>query len=117
MRTAAEANGGYQISDSQCELLKRKNLVLHVVGYGAVLSGVALGWAEVRLQDAAIGAISDQAGLSTFVNSANGTQEFADQLLVAAVRDAIGRMNFEVAAGQIEGYRKKASSGNPAPQR
>jgi len=117
VRTAAEANGSYQISDSQCELLRRKGLVLHVVGYGAVLSGVAVGWAEVRLQDAAIGAISDQAGLSTFVNSANATQEFADQLLVAAVRDAIGRMNFEVAAGQIEGYRKKASSGNAGRQR
>lgn len=115
--TAAEANGGYQISDSQCELLKRNSLVLHVVGYGAVLSGVAVGRAEVRLQEAALGAISDQTGLSTFVNSAKGTQEFADQLLVAAVRDAIGRLNFEVADGQIDGYRKNASAGNAAPQR
>lgn len=110
VRAVAEANGGYQISDSQCDLLQRKGLVLHVIGYGSVLSGAAVGWAEVRLQDANIGAISDQAGLSTFVNSANGTQDFADQLLLAAIKDAIVRLNFEIAAAQIDAYRQKAQS-------
>lgn len=117
VRAVAEANGGYQISDAQCDLLQQKGLVLHVVGYGSVLSGAAVGWAEVRLQDATIGAISDQAGLSTSVNAANGTQEFADQLLVAAIKDAIVRLNFEVAAAQIDGYRRNALGRSSDPGR
>jgi hypothetical protein len=108
VRTVAQAYGGYQISDAQCDLLQRKGLVLHVVGYSSVLGGSAIGWAEVRLQDATIGAISGQAGLSTSVNSANGTRDFADQLLLAAIKDAITRLNFEIAAAQIDSYREKA---------
>jgi len=107
VRAVAVANGSYQLSDSQCDLLQRKGLVLHIVGYGSVLSGAAIGWAEVRLQDVATGAISEQAGLSTFVNSANGTQEIANELLLAAIKDAIVRLDFEAAAAQVDYYREK----------
>jgi len=114
VRDVAIANGGYEISDIQCQLLQRKGLVLQVIGYSKVLSGTAVSWAEVRLKDPAIGTVSDLAGLSTFANSANGTQAFADQLLLTAIKEAIGRLNFDVAAAQIDNYRAKALANNSA---
>ncbi|NYE62467.1 uncharacterized protein YsxB (DUF464 family) [Duganella sp. 1224] len=121
VRDVMEANGGYAVPDQQCKLLQSKGLVLHVMGYGKGLGNTSVAWAEVRLQDPILGVISNQAGISTFANSANATDELANNLLYRSIKDAMSRLDFEVAANEIDAFKAKArelnsrSVGKPGP--
>jgi hypothetical protein len=110
VRDVVKAHGGYPISDEQCAFLNKKGLALYVSGQSTVLKGVAVAWAEIAVRDLKTGVISDATRRSTYVNPAEPSQDFANDLLYKAITDAISGFEFEVGADEVGKYMGKVKS-------
>jgi hypothetical protein len=95
-----EAHGGFPVSEAQCNLLNQKNLKLNIDGDAAVLNGVNVGWAIVRLVNS-IGVPSETEGRSTYVNNGLASQNIANDQFYMALKAAIGSLDWQKAAGQV----------------
>lgn len=106
VRNVVKAKGGYPITEQQCLLLNKNGLALFVSGRAVVLRGVSIGWAQVRLTDLKTHVTSTTSHSSTNVNTGDASQDTANNLLYDAVSDAIGGLDFEAVANEVNRYRK-----------
>jgi hypothetical protein len=100
-RNVIRKNGGYPIADDKCALINKNNLRLQVTTDAAVIAGVSVAWAVVRLMGQS-GRVSSELGSSTYVNSQIADTNKADELLVLAIKDAINSLNFPKAIQQVK---------------
>lgn len=100
-RNVIRKNGGYPIADDKCALINKNNLRLQVTTDAAVIAGVSVAWAVVRLMSQS-GRVSSELGSSTYINSQIADTNKADELLVLAIKDAINSLNFSKAIQQVK---------------
>ena len=106
VRRAVNQRGGYPLSDEKCGILNKNGMSLHVAATSAVLNGVNLGAAFVSVSKS--GVTSDTIGQGVSVNTGGvGSQDVADDRMVAAINDAITSLDFEKAIEEVLAYTAK----------
>jgi hypothetical protein len=110
VRALVNEKGGWPISDAQCAILNKQNLLVNVSGTATVLSNASVGWALVTLVDPN-NIVSDAQRSSTYVNSSSASMDVAKGLLYSSIKDAIKGLDFSVAAKQIADQKAKLKGG------
>lgn len=106
VRAAVEKAGAWPISDEKCNFLRANNLYVQVSGMATVLSGVSVGWAEVAIVDQN-NIRSDKSHASTKVDKTSASIDVANKLMVAAIRESIQGLDFQLAAREVAEYKRK----------
>jgi hypothetical protein len=111
LRTVVDRNGGYSVTDEQCEFLSQHGLALFVSGHSSIFgnNAVSTAWAEVRLTNPETGIVSNVSSTYTAANTANPSKGMSDAMLYDAVRKATATLDFVTAAQQVEAFLKKGN--------
>ncbi len=84
-----------------CQKINRAKARVVIAANSVVLQGKSIGWASLTLGDLNSQIISSSnASMSTFVNS-NASQNVADELMVAAINDALKQWDIDRAIASL----------------
>lgn len=109
IRAVIKNNGGSTLSDKNCELLNSNNMGISISGKSTVLSNTSIGWAVVKIFDKKNNITSSASGVSTMANSSNASMDLANELVYAAIKNAIDSLDFQKAIQEVKTYRAKVS--------
>lgn len=107
VRQVVKQRGGYPISDEFCNFLNKQGLSLNVNADSTVLAGVSIAWVNISLIHLDTGIVSNTFSSHTKVDAGRASQDVADDLLYAAIRQAASNFELLKAAGEIKRYRAK----------
>lgn len=110
LKAVVDEQGGWPVGEKACALLNSKNLELVVDNYATVLDGVSVASVHVTLGDKNLNIRSSSYYFATSVNAKQASMTVANDLLYNAVKIAVGKLDFDKAAREIDGYRAKAST-------
>ena len=99
--------GGWPIAEEKCIFLNKHNLSLKVTTFSSIFEGSAVAWASVSLIEKDKHIVSDLFRAITYHMTQATSMAEADKLMYEAVREAIQKLDFEVALRQIRSYQSK----------